>query len=111
MLTVLPSRCDRPLIVSRANAHTVVAVFRSAAGSVTSTRAVATVVLVVPMIRRRYLLPAESVITMASLMSVGGVLVDGNWKMALLAVIVSVSDGRYVLPVTVTVVAVVFVPS
>ena len=68
----------------------------------------AAVVEVVDRIVRRYLFPLASVRTMASPTSV----VAGNWKIALLAVIVSTSAGPQVVPpVTVTVVAVVFVPS
>ena len=108
MLTTLPSRCDRPLTLLRANAHTAVATPRRATGITLSTRAVATVLLLVDRIASRYCVPSVPVITMASPTS----LVPGNTKMPLDAVTVSVSAGPHVEPpVTVTVVAVVFVPS
>ena len=92
----------------RANAQTVVATPRSATGITLSTLAVATVLLLVDRIVSRYCVPSPPVITMASPTSV----VPGNTKMPLEAVTVSVSAGPHVdPPVTVTVVALVFVPS
>ena len=94
--------------MSRAQAQVVVGTPRNAVPSVLSTRAVATVVDEVERIVSLYLVPSVSVRTMASPTSV----VAGYANVVALAVIVRVAAGVQSLPVvTVTVVAVVFVPS